>query len=61
MKVSNEISKYMFDLVGVEIKWDSGHTKPATEYTLFYVQGNENHEVCTGFLYLRETLQQLKG
>jgi hypothetical protein len=39
--VSNELSKYKIDMVGVqEVKWDSGGTNPA-EYTFFYGKRNE--------------------
>jgi hypothetical protein len=34
-------------------------TVPAGEYTFFYRKGNENHEL--GFLYIRESYQQLRG
>jgi hypothetical protein len=50
-EVAEEISKYNFDLVGVqEVGWDGGDTEPAGEYTCFYGKGNENHEIGTGFL-----------
>jgi hypothetical protein len=36
-------------------------TEPAGEYTLFCVKRNENHELVTGFLCIRESYQQLRG
>jgi hypothetical protein len=62
MTVAKEISKYILHLVGVqEVRWDRGGTEPTDEYTFFYGKGNENHELCTGFLYIKESYQQLKG
>jgi hypothetical protein len=44
MTVAKDISKYKFDLVGVqEVRWDRGGTEPAGEYIFFYGKGNENH------------------
>jgi hypothetical protein len=41
--VAREISKYKFDLVGVQdVRWDRGGTEPAGEYAFFYGKGNEN-------------------
>jgi hypothetical protein len=48
--VTEEISKYKLDLVGVqEVRWDGGGTEPEEEYTFFYGKGNENRESGTGF------------
>jgi hypothetical protein len=33
---------------------------PAGEYTFFYGKKSENHELGTGFLWVRESYQQLK-
>jgi exonuclease III len=46
--VAEEVSKYKLDLLGVqEVRWDGGGTEPADEYTFFYGNGNENHELGT--------------
>jgi hypothetical protein len=48
--------------VGVkEIRWEGSSTEPAGEYTFFYGKGNENHELGTGFFFMRESYQQLRG
>jgi hypothetical protein len=60
MTVWRELSKYKLDLVGVqEVRWESGGTEPAGEYTLFYGKGNENHKLNIGFLCIRESYHQL--
>jgi hypothetical protein len=48
--VSKELSKYKLHLVGEEeVKWECSGSEPAGEYTFFYREGNENHDVDTGF------------
>jgi hypothetical protein len=48
--ISEELSKYKLDLVGVqEVRWEGNGTEPAGEYKIFYGKGNENHELGTGF------------
>jgi hypothetical protein len=60
--VAEEISKHKLDLVGVrEVRWDVGGTERAGGYTFLYGKGNENHELGTSFLYIKESYQQLRG
>jgi hypothetical protein len=35
MTVSRELARYKLDLVGVEVRWEGGGTKPAGEYTFY--------------------------
>jgi hypothetical protein len=56
MTVAKILSKYKIDLVGVqEVTWDRGGTGPAGEYAFLYGKGNENHELDSFFLYIRES------
>jgi hypothetical protein len=60
--VTEEVSKYKLDLVGVrEVRWDGGGTEPAGQYTFYYGKGYQNHELRTGFFVHKKSYQQLKG
>jgi hypothetical protein len=62
MTVSMELTKYKLDLVAVqEIRWEGDETGPAGGYLFFYEKVNENHEIGTVFLCIRESYQQLRG
>jgi exonuclease III len=48
--VAREFGKYKLDLVGVqEVRWEEGGTERAEDCTLFYRQGNGDHQLGTGF------------
>jgi hypothetical protein len=44
----------------MQVRWEGGGTEPAGEYTFLYGKGNENHELGTGFLCIRESLSAVK-
>jgi hypothetical protein len=53
MTVWRELSKYKLDLVRVqEVRWKSGGTEPAREYTFFYRKRNENNELRTSSFFV---------
>jgi hypothetical protein len=43
------------------VRWEASGTEPTGEYAFCCVKGNENHDLDTGFLYVRESYQQLRG
>jgi hypothetical protein len=53
--VGEEISKFKLDLVGVQGRWDRGGTERAGKYIFFYGKENENHELGTGFSYIKDS------
>jgi hypothetical protein len=60
MTVSRELSKHNLDLVGVKVRWEGDCTEPAGEYTFLYGNGNENHELGTGFLVHKRIISAVK-
>jgi hypothetical protein len=62
MTVSRKLSRCTLDLVRMqEVRWEESGTEPTGEYTFCYRKENENLELGTGFLYIRESYQQLRG
>jgi exonuclease III len=58
--VAEDIAKFKLDLVRVQVRWDSGSTKPAGKYTFFYGMRNENHELGTGFFVHKRIISAVK-
>jgi exonuclease III len=51
MIVARELARYKLDLMGVqEVRWDKGSTVRAGDYTFFYTNGIERHQLGTGFI-----------
>jgi hypothetical protein len=47
--------------VGVqEVRWDKGGTEPAGDYTSFYVNGNADHLLGTGFFVHKRIISAVK-
>jgi hypothetical protein len=39
-----------------EVRWEGGDTEPAGEYKFFYVNGNENYELGTGYFFVHKRI-----
>jgi hypothetical protein len=48
LTILKELSKCKLDLVGMQVRWEGGHSEPAGEYTFFYGKGSDNHELGIG-------------
>jgi exonuclease III len=58
--VARDLGKYKLDLVRVqEDRWEKEGTERAEDYTFLYGKGNEDQQLGTGFLVIRESYQQL--
>jgi hypothetical protein len=55
MTISKGPSKYRFGLVAVQgVRWDRGGITQPGKYTFLYGRVNENHDLCSGLLCIRE-------
>jgi hypothetical protein len=61
MTVLRELSRYKLGLAGLlEVRWEGGGTIPAGKYTFFYGNGNQNHELGTGFILHKRIILAVK-
>jgi hypothetical protein len=56
-----ELATYKLDVVGVqEVRWDKDGTVKAGDYSFFYGNRNENHQLGTGFFVHHIILSAVK-
>ena len=59
--VTSEMDRCRMDLVGVqEVRWEGSSTFESGNYTLFYGEGNANHQLGTRFLVHRRIRSVIK-
>ena len=50
----------MLDLVGVQVRWEKEGTVKAGDYSFFYGNGHENHQLVTGFFVHHRIVSAVK-
>jgi hypothetical protein len=43
--VARELGNYELDLVGVKVRWEMSGTERAEDFTFFFGEGNECHQI----------------
>jgi hypothetical protein len=43
-----------------EVRWDKGGTERAEDYTFFYAEGNEDHQLGTGFICAKRIISAVR-
>jgi hypothetical protein len=59
---ASELTTPNLDLVAVEeVTWDNCGSQPIADFTFCHGNGNDNHHSGTGFSYITESYQLLRG
>jgi hypothetical protein len=59
--VLRDSGKCKIDLVGVQkVRWEKGGTECAKNYTLFYGEGNGDHQLGTGFFVHKRIVSDIR-
>jgi hypothetical protein len=60
--VARELGKHKLDLVSVqEVRWEKwGGTERAEDYMFFYANGNEDHQLGTGFFVHKRIISAVR-
>jgi exonuclease III len=59
--VARELARYELDLVGLqEVRWDRGGTVRVEDYNFFCGEGNESHQLGTGFFLHHRIVSAVK-
>jgi exonuclease III len=59
--VARELGKYKLDLVGVqEVRWEKGGNERAEDYKFPYGEGNEDHQLGTGFIVHKRIISAVR-
>jgi hypothetical protein len=58
--VARELGKYKLQFVQ-EVRWEKEGTERAEDYTFSYGEGNEDHQLGTGFIIHKRIISAVRG